>query len=110
MTPGRKCSCKNGRIIAYACPGFRQVIRECSRCEGSGWIDPERDEALAAGKKFRSKRNSLDLSIRESARLLSMNVADLSGLEFARNGATAKQIPDLMARLVQRHKERGRPK
>lgn len=109
MVAGRACGCNNGKVTGIGCGpsvGCKIITIECSTCEGTGWIEPAREEALSAGKALREKRKALDLSIREAAVLLKMGAADYSDTEFAKRNISAQQVRNVMALLVQRHKER----
>jgi hypothetical protein len=62
-------------------PGeFKHIA--CMRCKGVGAIEAEMLVWIEAGRKRRAERVSRDISLREEAKRLGMNAADLSAIEM----------------------------
>lgn len=75
--------CGGRRVnVAYVCPGFRRVQRECEACKGTGRLPAAADEWRAAGERMRQERIARRIPIRDAAASLGIDVVRYSKIEF----------------------------
>lgn len=61
----------------------------CSDCRGTGEVSDEYPRRLQAGEQFRTRRQWLDLSLREAARRVGATPAEVSAVEHGRGDMPA---------------------
>lgn len=73
-----------GKTVGYACPGFRRIEMACAPCGGSGVAPPWQAEAVARGTVLRNERMARNVSQREEAKRIGVDVVVLSQAENGR--------------------------